>query len=340
MSLSSLEKLDPVSFAFVMATAIVSIAFKVSDWPLMSFLFLSIGAVGYGTLILLFGIRMFKFPGQAAKETGDVLALFKYLTFCAGTNSLAVSLSLTGFDGIAWVLGIIGAVSTIILVYTIFFLLFFRSRLSIQVVSPYWLLMAIACNSVGIVITTLWGRDVIYGDIYLLISFCFWSFGILIYLIFMTLNIFRMFFVEFTGKDLYPAYWTCMGAAAIAVVDGCNLSVVDHAPLFRDAAKPFIDGMDLILWTWGTSWIPILGMMEVSKYFYFKMPYRYHPSMWAIVFPLGMYTVATYKLSSTVHLEILNGMVPYCLWTAVFCWTFIAFSGIYNPQGLNRLEEK
>lgn len=342
MNIRALEKIEPVSFAFVMATAVISIAFNLTEWPLMSLLFLLIGTIGYGVLVLIFGFRLFFFRRQVKRELEDVLSLFKYLTFCAGTNSLATAFCLTGiegFDRICWILGIIGTVSTVLLVYGIFFHLFFRSRISIQSVSPYWLLMAIACNSSGIVLTTLWQQGILVNDLFLFISFCYWSFGVLIYLIFMTLNIYRMFFLEFTGKDLYPAFWTCMGAAAIAVVDGINLAFVDNAPSFREAVKPFIEGMNLTLWAWGTIWIPILCMMEFAKYFYFKMPFRYHPSLWAIVFPLGMYTVATYKLSTKEHLEFLSGMIPYCLWTATACWALIAISGLFYA-GQAKLEEK
>ncbi|MFI5344357.1 MAG: hypothetical protein ACHQUC_09075 [Chlamydiales bacterium] len=55
----------------------------------------------------------------------------------------------------------------------------------------------------------------------------------------------------------------------------------------------------------GTAWIPILCLMELWKIIYFKIPFHYQPSRWAMVFPFGMYTAATDFLSSSLHLNYL-----------------------------------
>ena len=169
----------------------------------------------------------------------------------------------------------------------LFCTLFFHIQVPIQTISPFWLLLAITCNSSGIVITTLWENELLTNNIFLLFSFCFWTFGVFIYLIFMTLNIFRMLFYPFNGRDMDPCYWTCMGAAAIAVVDGSLLVLIQNPPLFLNAITPFIEGMLVFLWGWGTAWIPILCLMELWKKAYFKIPFHYQPSLWAMVFPLG-----------------------------------------------------
>ena len=73
--------------------------------------------------------------------------------------------------------------------------------------------------------------------------------------------------------------------------------LVHNPPLFIEAIKPFMEGMVLFLWGWGTAWIPILCLMELWKVAYFKVPFHYQPSLWAMVFPMGMYTAATDLLS-------------------------------------------
>lgn len=147
----------------------------------------------------------------------------------------------------------------------------------------------------------------------------------------MTLNIFRMLFYPFNGQDMDPCYWTCMGAAAIAVVDGSLLVLIHNPPLFLNAITPFIEGMLVFLWGWGTAWIPILCLMELWKRAYFKIPFHYQPSLWAMVFPLGMYTAATDLLSLSVHLDILQGVVPICLWITFFAWCLVAYMSRLNP---------
>ncbi len=169
------------------------------------------------------------------------------------------------------------------------------------------------------------------NQIFLLLAFCFWTFGVFVYLIFMTLNLYRMLFFPFVGRDMDPCYWTCMGAAAIAVVDGSQFIFVHNPPLFFDAIKPFMEGMVLFLWGWGTAWIPILCLMELWKFAYFKVPFHYQPSRWAMAIPLGMYTDATFLLTTSVNLDVLKGMIPILLWITFLVWCVVAYMSRLNP---------
>lgn len=333
MNRTLLKNLSPANFAFVMSTGVVSLIFHKTGWLSLSWIFLMIGSLGYIALVSLFVIRLFVLKKEALDDFKDIQKMFKYLTFSAGSNALAVSFCLSGYNLPALILASIGVLSTIALTYTLFCTLFFHIQVPIQEISPFWLLLAIACNSSGISITTLWQHEIFINPnpLFLLLAFGFWTFGVFIYLIFMTLNLYRMIFFPFTGRDMDPCYWTCMGAAAIAVVDGSQFILVKDAPLFLLAIKPFMEGMILFLWEWGTAWIPILCLMELWKLAYFKVPFRYQPSRWAMVFPLGMYTAATDVLGASIHLDILHDMVSICLWITFFAWCLVAFMSKFNP---------
>lgn len=323
-------KLDPIRFAYVMATTSTSIALFVTGFFTLSSLFLALALLGYVWLISLFITRLCLFGKSVLHNMKDIERLFKWFAFSAGTSALSIRLCLDGYDHPGAVLGIIGGVSTIVLIYTLFAVLFFHVKAPIQLVSPFWLLMAIACNSAGIVTTTLWGHGKIESPLFLLIGFGFFTFGVFIYASFMTLNIYRMVFLPFVGKDLNPAYWTCMGAAAIAAVDASQFILIKNPPLFLEAIIPCLTGASLLLWAFASAWIPILCIMEFWKYAYFKMPFQYHPSLWAIVFPLGMYTTATHLLATSAHLELVQPMTPIWLWTTVFMWGLIVVLLIRN----------
>ena len=122
-----------------------------------------------------------------------------------------------------------------------------------------------------------------------------------------------------------------MGAAAIAVVDGSQLILIQNPPAFIETVKPFMEGMILFLWGWGTAWIPILCLMGIWKIAYFKVPFRYQPSLWAMVFPLGMYTSATDLLRFSIHIESVQGMVFVWLWITFFTWCLVAVMSRFNP---------
>jgi tellurite resistance protein TehA-like permease len=329
--IKSLEALSPANFAFVMATGIGAMIFHYAGWIYLAWAFLVIGILGYLTLIFLFVLRAVVIQKEALNDFGNIQKMFKYLTFSAGSNTLAVSSALFGYDLPGLIFAAIGVISTIILTYTLFCALFFHIQASIQAISPFWLLLAIACNSCGIAITTLWEKETLESPEFLLLSFCFWTFGVFIYLIFMTLNLYRMLFYTFHGKDMDSCYWTCMGAAAIAVFDGGKFVTVHNPPYFFDAIKPFVEGMILFLWGWGTAWIPILGLMELWKRFYFKIPFEYHPSLWAMVFPMGMYTAATNLLSISTHLDVLKEIGSIWLWISLFFWCLVAYMSRLNP---------
>lgn len=336
---SSLKNLSPANFAFVMSSGVASMIFHSAGWLNLSRLFLIIGMFGYLVLISLFVDRLYVLKREVLHDFKDIQKMFKYLTFSAGSNALAISFCLSGYDLMGLILGVVGVISTIILTYTLFCTLFFHIQVPIQTISPFWLLLAIACNSSGIVITTLWENGMLVSNVFLLLAFSFWTFGVFIYLIFMTLNIFRMLFFPFEGRDMDPCYWTCMGAAAIAVVDGSQFILVHNPPLFVDAIKPFMEGMILFLWAWGTAWIPILCLMELWKFAYFKVPFHYQPSLWAMVFPMGMYTAATDLLSSSIHLDFLREMVQIWLWITFFMWCLVAYMSRLNPFSNSKIKE-
>lgn len=327
----SIKNISPANFAFVMATGITSILLLKTEWLHLSHIFLFIGMMGYVFLVGIFATRLMMLRGKIQQDVRDTQKMFKYLTFGAGSNALATGSLLLGYDEIGIILSIIGVLSTILLIYTLFCTLFFHFQIPIQRISPFWLLLAIASNSSGIVITSLWNKEIIAHPFFLVLAFSFWTFGVLIYLILMTLNVYRMLFFPFKGEDLDPCYWTCMGAAAIAVVDGCQFVLTQHPPLFVHTVKPFIEGMVLFLWAWGTAWIPILCLMGLWKYFYFKIPFQYQPSLWAMVFPMGMYACAMNMLSKSLQMGFLDEMVQIWLWITLFVWGLVACMSRFNP---------
>lgn len=318
------RQLNPASFAYIMATGVVSMALYMSQWYLFSAGLLIAGVLGYFWLVFLFGVRFVMLGSAAFQRLHQVENQLKLLTFAAGSNALAARFALSGHIFPSMVLGAIGTVATVVLIYAVFCTLLFHSTSSIESISPLWLLMAIASNSVGIVVTTLWDQGALADDLFLLGAFVFWSFGVFAYLSLMSLNIYRMFFLPFEGEDINPAYWTCMGAAAIAAFDGSKLLLVQHPPAFLEAVTPFLQGMVLLMWVWGTVWIPLLLAMGIWKHLYFKVPLSYQTSLWAVVFPLGMYTMATDIIQTSVHLDSVQAMVPICLWIAVTAWFVVA----------------
>jgi hypothetical protein len=80
-----------------------------------------------------------------------------------------------------------------------------------------------------------------------------------------------------------PDIWILMGAAAIATLAGDH---IDRAGL--EAVRP----VTVVTWYVATVWIPPLRYVTLQR---FRMRSELPPGLWwAAVFPLGMYSSATY----------------------------------------------
>ena len=124
-----------------------------------------------------------------------------------------------------------------------------------------------------------------------------WGVGLVLYAIFIVLFAHRIFFFDVAPDDITPLLWVVMGAAAIATNAGSTLILSDtHLP-FLQSMRPFIDGVTLIMWAWATWWIPLLLLFGIWKHGVCRVPLTYTPMLWSLVFPLGMYALASLRLS-------------------------------------------
>jgi tellurite resistance protein TehA-like permease len=62
------------------------------------------------------------------------------------------------------------------------------------------------------------------------------------------------------------------------------------------------------------------------------VPLRYHPSYWGLVFPLGMYGAATFRMRSAIQLDQLEWAPKITLGVALAAWA-AAFTGLVVQGG-------
>ena len=61
----------------------------------------------------------------------------------------------------------------------------------------------------------------------------------------------------------------------------------------------------MLAWATATFWFPLMIAIGVWRHLIHRVPLRYHPSYWALVFPLGMYGAATFRMRAAIELEAL-----------------------------------
>jgi tellurite resistance protein TehA-like permease len=83
-----------------------------------------------------------------------------------------------------------------------------------------------------------------------------------------------------------------------------------------------------VMWAWATWWIPLLVLLGIWKHGVRRVPLRYTPMLWSLVFPLGMYGLASLRLSLAAELPPLKTVSIAMTWIALAAWaaTAIAFA--------------
>ena len=68
----------------------------------------------------------------------------------------------------------------------------------------------------------------------------------------------------------------------------------------------------------------MLVILGVWRHVYRKFPLRYDPLYWGLVFPLGMYTACTARLSTAVDARYLIAVPRVTVYVALFAWALTA----------------
>ena len=126
----------------------------------------------------------------------------------------------------------------------------------------------------------------------------------MLYLIVMTMVFLRWTFQPLEPTEADPPAWIAAGAVAITVLAGSNLLARPRPSSPRiDRLAPFVEGLVTLAWATATFWFPLMVAIGVWRHIVRHVPLRYHPSYWALVFPLGMYGAATFRMRAAIELE-------------------------------------
>ncbi|MFF0630658.1 tellurite resistance/C4-dicarboxylate transporter family protein [Streptomyces sp. NPDC004296] len=317
-----MPNLDPGAFAFVMATVIVSSALDRDGTSGASAALLAIGLSGYVVLLLGNGWRLL---GWRRRLFADAVGPrgFAFLSAVAASDILADRLAADGHQVAAAVLLTAGVLGWLLLGYGIPLALVAATRRhpSLDQVNGTWFLWVVATQSVAVAAVALNGlTPAAHGFLPELASVC-WAIGLIQYLLLAPLVLSRMLVRPMAPAELIPAYWVFMGASAISVLAGAALLQLPAAERLLPAEVT--SALCLVLWSFATWFIPLLIALGVWRYLARHVPLRFASSLWSMVFPVGMYGVATRKLGSAIGVSWLTTLGAAETWLAAALWAVV-----------------
>jgi tellurite resistance protein TehA-like permease len=321
---SRIASLHPAYFAMVMATGIVSIAAWLVALRPIAWLLLGLNLVFYPALVALTIVRIARYRDRVVADLLDHGRSVGFFTAVAGTCVLGSQfIVVAGMWRPAAVLWTVGIVLWAAVTYGVLAVLTVKEHKPPmpEGLSGGWLVTVVAAQAVSVLGTQLAPGFGAREPLVLFFSLLLWLGGGMLYIWIISLIFFRYTFFVMEPSDLGPPYWINMGAVAISTLAGALLAAAAPGSSVLGELTPFLKGMTLLFWATATWWIPMLVILGIWRHLVRRFPLRYDPLYWGAVFPLGMYTVSTYRLGQVVDVPAIMAIPRLFFWVALAAWT-------------------
>ncbi|OBH30357.1 C4-dicarboxylate ABC transporter [Mycobacterium sp. E342] len=310
----------PDVFAAVMATGILSIAARDHGYGRISDTLGVVATAGLAVLTLLVvaaalgGRRTSRWD---ATDPDVTLRLFTFVAACAVID--------TRLQSNVWVLRTLGAVglcSWLVLIALSSRNMLSRRRATLRDhAHGSWELGSVGTSGLAIVIA----RAAYHTGHrwWLAVAVAVWVFAILIYALMTWLILWRVVSERQDRDGFEPDTWILMGGLAIATLAGDNIHVLAPAWL----AGP-VRAVTVVTWVAATLWIPPLIYFVLHRISRRPSMLRFAGVWWAFVFPLGMYSAASYAMAAEIgHPSLLTVSLVF-FWDALAAWLIVVVAGL------------
>jgi tellurite resistance protein TehA-like permease len=287
-------------------------------------------------------VRVFRHPAAVVSELSNHRTGAGFLTVIAATSILGDQLALLAASRqVAAALWVGSLALWFGLVYAFFF------AMTIKPVKPplalgldgTWLLAVVATQAIAILadhVSGVFSRP----DIVVFVGLCFFLLGGVLYLILNSLIVQRWLFEPMRPEQLTPPYWINMGAAAITTLAGARLVSIAGANPLTTALTQLIEAATVAFWVIATWWVPLLVALLIWRHIVHRIRPSFRLEYWSMVFPLGMYTAATWALSRQDGAQFLAVIPGVCIWIALASWLLGSVGMARHLSRLSRREQR
>jgi tellurite resistance protein TehA-like permease len=321
-----LAGLHPAYFALVMATGIVSIACRLVGLPLLPQALFVLNLAFYPALWGLTLLRALRHRQRLFDDLSHHGRAVGFFTMVAATCVLGSQwVVVASKPEVAFWFWSVGVALYFMLVYSVFGILTVKSKKPAlaEGINGGWLVAVVAAQSVAALGAQL-ALTLPHAEPMLFFCLAMWLGGGMLYFWIIALIFYRYTFFVLEPSDLAPPYWINMGAAAISTLAGTLLlAAAARSPVLGESIQ-FVRGFTLMWWATATWWIPMLLLLGVWRHLYRRFPLKYDPLYWGAVFPLGMYTAATVRLSQVLKAPFLFEIPRYFVFAAIAAWALAA----------------
>lgn len=319
---TAVSKLPPGAFAFVMATGIVGAAFSLVGQPTVTLVLLIIAVVALIVLLCALVWRIVRHWSRVYADARNPAIAFGFATIVAALNVVG-ALFYSIEPVVTVVLLCISVPFWLVLTYGIAAAMMLGPQDGAPALKANgsWFIWVVATQSISVVTGIVdHGLEV---NILGVIAVGMWSIGVVLYIVLTVIITLRLLTTTQDAFGIRPTYWVYMGATAITVYSGWSvLSLLADLPIIK-ATHDFVSGFTFMLWAFGVWWIPLLVIFGLWRHAVKRYPVRYESELWSMVFPLGMFSVASIHLGRLLGLPVVHDMGVICTWIAGAAWLVV-----------------
>ena len=321
--LALVQSAAPANFGMVMGTGIVSIALHLLGLQSGALALFYVNMGMFCCLWAVYLLRLGLYPAEFFGDMGKHARGPGYLTTVAGTGLLANQFALLWgrYDvacGLFW----------LALVLWAFFIWMDFLRIFTATEKPplekgingAWLLNTVSCQALVILGCVVmdhagWDRETAF----FLLTALFGA-GFMLYVVVITLIIYRLCYSPVPPEALDPTFWVCAGAVAITTLAGSELVLRAEQSAFLQSVLPFLKGMTVMAWGFAAWWVVLLCVLGLWRHGVRRYPFIYTPGYWSMVFPMGMFTACTIMCGRAMGMDSLMVVPRVFIAVAVASW--------------------